>query len=271
MNATMNAAKMRPEIIAGVFYGEINGEDREPNRTAQAIANVLEEIRRTPQPEDETDCRLMYFYAASRWLGENAIRRAADSKSSIRQARAEGYEEVENLSRHHAVMNALYLTSHWMFHALAKDSELAADVQSVYAGTLSRIRNEGITVELLNPVQVQQTMNGLAATARTQDIDQRIPRAAMAALEVARLVSLNLRHRGQTVRKPAMGPGNRRQPRAAERGAAEIHRRMLRARRRQPLPHRPAAGDRLDAAGKPTEQGCSYPRRLGLRGFSRHG
>ena len=193
MNATMNAAKMRPEIIAGVFYGAINGEDREPNRTAQAIANVLEEIRRTPQPEDESDCRLMYFYAASRWLGENALRRAADSKSSIRQARAEGYEEVENLSRHHAVMNALYLTSHWMFHALAKDSELAADVQSVYAGTLSRIRNEGITVELLNPVQVQQTMNGLAATARTQDIDQRIPRAAMAALEVARLVSLNLR------------------------------------------------------------------------------
>ena len=193
MNATMNAAKMRPEIIAGVFYGEINGEDREPNRTAQAIANVLEEIRRTPQPEDESDCRLMYFYAASRWLGENALRRAADSKSSIRQARAEGYEEVENLSRHHAVMNALYLTSHWMFHALAKDSELAADVQSVYAGTLSRIRNEGITVEHLNPVQVQQTMNSLAATARTQDIDQRIPRAAMAALEVARLVSLNLR------------------------------------------------------------------------------
>lgn len=192
----MNATKMRPEIIAGVFYGEINGEDREPHGTAQAVANVLEELRRKtgfPQPEDESDYRLMYFHAASRWLGENALRRAEDSKSSIRQAKAEGYTEVENLSRHHAVMNARDLDSQWMFHALAQDSELSADVQSVYAGALSRIRSEGITVENLNPVQVQRTMNSLAACVRIHDIDQRSSSAAMAALEVARLVSLSLR------------------------------------------------------------------------------
>lgn len=194
MIATVNAKQMRPEIIAGVFHAEINGEDRDT--TAQAVANVLEELRRKtgfPQPEDESDYRLMYFHAASRWLGENALRRAEDSKSSIRQARAEGYAEVENLSRYHAVMNAKDLTSQWMFHALAQDSELAASVQSVYAGTLSRIRNEGITVERLNPVQVQRTMNGLAACVRIQDLDQRSSSAAMAAMEVARLASMTLR------------------------------------------------------------------------------
>ena len=64
----MNATKMRPEIIAGVFYGEINGEDREPRGTPHAVAKVLEELwRKTgfPRPEDESDCRLMYFHAAS--------------------------------------------------------------------------------------------------------------------------------------------------------------------------------------------------------------
>ena len=114
-------------------------------------------------------------------------------QSSIRQAKAEGYAEVENLSRHHAVMNARDLASQWMFHELAQDGELAANVQSVYAGALSRIRNEGITVERLNPVQVQRTMNSLAACVRIQDLDQRSSSAAMAALEVARLVSLSLR------------------------------------------------------------------------------